>query len=60
MLPIGFEPLTYSVNEIDGLVEVCFEVQQDFVLDIPAQATLNTQSGTAVCEWYNIMATNWC
>jgi hypothetical protein len=47
VLPIGFEPTAYQVSEAEGQVEVCFRVQQNFILDVAAEATLNTQIGSA-------------
>ena len=48
VLTIGFEPITYQVSEAMGQIDVCFEVEQNNILDIAGQAILNTQSGTAI------------
>ena len=50
-LIIGFDPTTYEVSEAQGVIQVCFEVQQNNVLNIPGQAILNTQIGSATCEF---------
>ena len=48
MLTIGFEPITYQVSEAMGAIDVCFEVEQNNVLDIAGEAELNTVSGSAI------------
>ena len=45
---IGFEPITYQVSEAMSQIDVCFEVEENSVLDIVGQAVLNTQSGSAI------------
>ena len=48
VLTIGFQPITYQVSEVMGKIEVCFEVDENTVLDVAAQAILNTVSGSAI------------
>ena len=48
VLTIGFEPTTYQVSEAMGEIDVCFEVEENNVLDIAGQAILNTVSGSAI------------
>ena len=45
---IGFQSITYPINEATGAIEVCFEVEENTVLDIAAQAILNTVPGSAI------------
>ena len=47
VLTIGFEPITYQVTEAMGAIEVCFEVEENNVLDVTGQAILDTLSGSA-------------
>ena len=47
VLTIGFNPITYQVSEAMGQIDVCFEVEENNILDVAGQAMLNTQSGTA-------------
>lgn len=48
VLIIGFEPTIYQVTEAMGVVQVCFEVEQNNVLDVLGMAILNTASGSAL------------
>ena len=47
VLTIGFEPITYQVSEAMGAIDVCFEVEENNVLDVTGQAILDTLSGSA-------------
>ena len=46
-LTIGFESITYQVSEAMGVIEVCFEVEENNVLEVTGQAILITLSGSA-------------